>query len=59
MKNVNIAIETRGEYTKGTTAVDLHGKTSRESNALYGTKLGIEGFWRLMIKALQTYQKGK
>lgn len=55
MKNVNIAIETRGEYTKGTTAVDLHGKTGRGSNALYGMKLDIEGFWKLMIKALRTY----
>lgn len=53
--DVNIVIETKGEYTAGTTLVDLHGVTGRKVNVTYGLTLDVEGFWELMINALQSY----
>lgn len=55
MKAVNIAVETKGEFTAGTTLVDLHGVTGRRINAKFGMELDVEGFWQLMIEALKKY----
>ncbi|MCS0671502.1 nucleoside hydrolase [Cytobacillus firmus] len=55
MKDVNIAVETKGEFTAGTTLVDLHGVTGRKINAKFGMELDVEGFWQLMIEALKKY----
>lgn len=55
MKDVNITIETKGEYTAGTTLVDLKGITGRKVNAKFGLKLDVEGFWKLFIEALKRY----
>ncbi|RBP95411.1 purine nucleosidase [Cytobacillus firmus] len=55
MKAVNIAVETKGEFTAGTTLVDLHGVTGRKINAKFGMELDVEGFWQLMIEALKKY----
>lgn len=55
MKEVNISIETKGEYTAGTTVVDLLGTTGRKANAKFGLKLDVEGFWQRMIEALKKY----
>ncbi len=55
MKDVNIAVETKGEFTAGTTLVDLHGVTGREVNAKFGVELDVDGFWKLMIEALRKY----
>ncbi|MGE7876681.1 nucleoside hydrolase [Peribacillus muralis] len=54
-KEVNITVETKGEYTAGTTSIDLHGITGRKANAKYGLELDVEGFWRLMIEALKKF----
>lgn len=54
-KDVNIVVETKGEYTAGTTLVDLHGVTGREINAKFGLELDVDGFWKLMIDALKKY----
>lgn len=55
MKDVNIVVETKGEFTAGTTLIDLHGVTGREVNAKFGVELNVEGFWKLMIDALKKY----
>jgi purine nucleosidase len=55
MKEVNITVETKGEFTAGTTLIDLHGVTGREINARFGLELDVEGFWKLMIDALKKY----
>ncbi|OKL35407.1 nucleoside hydrolase [Domibacillus mangrovi] len=55
MKDVNITVETKGEFTSGTTLIDLHGVTGREVNAKFGLELDVEGFWKLMIEALKKY----
>ncbi|WP_285768462.1 nucleoside hydrolase [Peribacillus sp. SI8-4] len=54
-KEVNITVETKGEFTAGTTSIDLHGITGRKVNAKYGLELDTEGFWKMMIEALKTY----
>lgn len=55
MKDVHIDVETKGEQTIGTTSVDLLGVTGRPVNAKFGVKLDVNGFWKLMIDALETY----
>jgi purine nucleosidase len=55
MKEVNITVETKGEFTAGTTLIDLHGVTGKEINARFGLELDVEGFWKLMIDALKKY----
>ncbi|SEN01753.1 Inosine-uridine nucleoside N-ribohydrolase [Mesobacillus persicus] len=55
MKEVNIVVETKGEFTAGTTLVDLHGVTGREKNAKFGMELDVEGFWNLMFGSLKKY----
>lgn len=54
-KDVNIVVETKGEFTAGTTLVDLHGVTGRKVNAKFGLELDVDGFWKLMIDALKKY----
>ncbi|WP_018395325.1 nucleoside hydrolase [Bacillus sp. 37MA] len=54
-KDVNITVETKGEFTAGTTLIDLHGVTGRKVNAKFGLELDVEGFWELMIEALKKY----
>lgn len=56
-KDVNITVETKGEYTAGTMLVDLHHNTGRRVNAKFGLQLDVEGFWELMMNALRTYSK--
>lgn len=55
VKEVNITVETKGEFTAGTTLIDLHDVTGREINARFGLELDVEGFWKLMIDALKKY----
>lgn len=54
-KDVNITVEIKGEFTAGTTLIDLHGVTGREVNAKFGVELDAEGFWKLIIEALKKY----
>jgi pyrimidine-specific ribonucleoside hydrolase len=54
-KDVNITVETKGEFTAGTTLIDLHGVTGRKVNAKFGLELDVVGFWKLMIGALKKY----
>ncbi|WP_257350395.1 nucleoside hydrolase [Pseudalkalibacillus decolorationis] len=54
-KDVNITVETKGEFTAGTTLIDLHGITGRKVNAKFGLELEVEDFWKLMIEALKRY----
>ena len=57
MKDVNIAVETKGEFTAGTTLIDLHEDHGRKINAKFGVELDVEGFWKLMIDALKKVLK--
>ena len=47
-----VAVETRGEWTRGATVVDLHDRLGREPNAHVALDLDVERFWELMIGAI-------
>ena len=47
-----VAVETRGEWTRGATVVDWHGRLERPPNARVATTLDAPGFWDLVVDAL-------
>jgi purine nucleosidase/pyrimidine-specific ribonucleoside hydrolase len=47
-----VAVETEGQWTRGATVVDLHGRLGREPNARVAMELDAEGFWDLVIGAV-------
>jgi purine nucleosidase len=50
-----VAVETRGEWTSGMTVTDFRGSLGHPHNAKVATTLDAEGFWDLMLTALQTF----
>jgi purine nucleosidase/pyrimidine-specific ribonucleoside hydrolase len=53
LREVFVAVETRGEWTTGTTVVDFHGRYRRPANARVAVGLDVERFWDLMLDALE------
>jgi purine nucleosidase/pyrimidine-specific ribonucleoside hydrolase len=47
-----VAIETEGRWTRGATAVDLHGRLGMAPNARVAMELDVDGFWDLVIGAI-------
>jgi purine nucleosidase len=47
-----VAVETRGEWSSGMTVTDFSGRLGRPSNVRVATRLDVNGFWNLMIDAL-------
>jgi inosine-uridine nucleoside N-ribohydrolase len=47
------AVETKGEWSSGMTVTDFRGRLGRPVNVKVATKLDVDGFWQLMIDALQ------
>ncbi len=47
-----VAVELRGEHTRGATVVDLDRSTGRDANATVALRLDRERFWGLMIAAI-------
>jgi inosine-uridine nucleoside N-ribohydrolase len=47
-----VAIETEGRWTRGATAVDLHGRLGMVPNARVAMELDVAGFWDLVIGAI-------
>ena len=47
-----VAIETEGHWTRGATAVDLHGRLGMAPNARVAMELDVDGFWDLVIGAI-------
>jgi pyrimidine-specific ribonucleoside hydrolase len=47
-----VAIETEGRWTRGATAVDLHGRLGMAPNARVAMELDVAGFWDLVIGAI-------
>jgi purine nucleosidase/pyrimidine-specific ribonucleoside hydrolase len=47
-----VAIETQGEWTRGATVVDLHGRHGRPPNARVAIDLDVPRFWDLVIDAV-------
>ncbi len=48
-----VTVETHGTTTSGMTSVDFDNRFGREPNALVATKLDFDGFWNLMLDAIQ------
>ena len=47
-----VAIETQGRWTRGATAVDLHGRLGMAPNARVAMELDVDRFWDLVIGAI-------
>ena len=52
-RNVNVAIETRGEFTAGETVVDWRGVTERPANALWLNRVNSDGFYDLLTETVK------
>ncbi|MDQ0482583.1 nucleoside hydrolase [Guptibacillus hwajinpoensis] len=52
-EKVRVDIETKGEYTYGTTCVDRLHVTGREPNVKFAHSLDFEKFWVLLLSALK------
>jgi purine nucleosidase len=48
-----VTVETRGEWTRGMTLADFDNRLGHEPNALVATHLDVDGFWRLMLDAVE------
>jgi purine nucleosidase/pyrimidine-specific ribonucleoside hydrolase len=49
-----VAIETRGEWTRGATIVDLHDRLGHAANADVAVDLDVDRFWALVLEAVRT-----
>ncbi len=47
-----VAVETAGEWTRGATVVDLHGRLGRPPNARVAQHLDVTRFWDLVVGAV-------
>ncbi len=54
-----VAVETKGEWTRGTTVVDLHDRYHRPPNADVALTLDVGGYWDLVLGAIDTLGKGR
>ena len=48
-----VAVETDGRWTSGMTVTDFRAGPGRPFNARVATKLDVEGFWDLVVDALE------
>lgn len=53
-----VAVETGGEWTRGTTVVDLHDRYRRSPNAEVAITLDVRAYWDLVLHALDTLGTG-
>ena len=47
-----VAVETGGTWTRGATAVDLHGRWAREPNVRVATQIHAARYWDVVLAAL-------
>jgi purine nucleosidase len=48
-----VAVETRGDWSYGMTVTDFKGQLGQPINAKVATRLDFDGFWSLMVDALE------
>jgi purine nucleosidase len=53
VREVFVTVETRGEWTTGTTVVDFHGRYGRPANARVAVDVDVDRFWSLVFDALE------
>jgi len=51
-REVNVEIETSGEWTLGETVVDWTGRTGRAANATWITQVDADGFYRVLLQRI-------
>lgn len=51
-----VLVETQGRWTYGESVVDVDHRFERENNVQIGTILDRDGFWRLVIDSLRSYE---
>jgi purine nucleosidase/pyrimidine-specific ribonucleoside hydrolase len=54
-----VAVETAGEWTRGTTVVDLHNRYERPVNVQVAMKLDADRYWDLVLDAIDTLGKSR
>lgn len=47
-----VAVETTGEWTRGTTVVDLYGRYGKPANVRVAMELDVDGYWELILSAI-------
>jgi purine nucleosidase/pyrimidine-specific ribonucleoside hydrolase len=47
-----VAVETAGQWTRGTTVVDLYDRYGREPNVDVAMELDVEAYWNLVLSAI-------
>ncbi len=52
-RTVNVAVETRGEFTLGETVVDWRGVTGKPANALWLNQVDSDGFYQLLTETVK------
>ena len=52
-RNVNVAVETRGEFTRGETVVDWRGVNRQPANALWLNEVDSDGFYQLLTETVK------
>jgi purine nucleosidase len=52
-RHVNVAVETRGEFTLGETVVDWRGVTERSPNAFWINEIDADGFYALLTETVK------
>jgi purine nucleosidase/pyrimidine-specific ribonucleoside hydrolase len=51
--DAHVAVETSGQWTRGMTVTDFRPDLARPANAQVATTLDVEGFWDLMLGAIE------
>ncbi len=54
-----VAVETAGEWTRGTTVVDLHDRYRRVPNAEVAMELDADGYWDLVLESIDRLGRGR
>ena len=54
-----VAVETAGEWTRGTTVVDLHDRYHRAANVDVAMTLDVDAYWDLVLEAIDSLGKAQ
>ena len=54
-----VAVETAGEWTRGTTVVDLHDRYHRSANVDVAMTLDVDAYWDLVLEAIDLLGKAQ
>lgn len=55
-KKYHVDVETKGEFTKGKTVVDIYNVTGKPANTDFGVDIDREGFIKLLTRLIRSYE---